>query len=235
LKVYSFPRSGTHFLLALLWTNYHTGNAPNPAPAMARPDDPPWMHARRWLGPKGFCPWRHLFGGHRPWAGQSSVLFILRHPYATLASLHRLIQSPLPLGEFLCSTSRAARLHWIYDADLPMPVFWLRHAASYLGGPTVQRRILAVVRYEDLVAGRGLPLTACPLPWPRRTGKFQPVTERVGWSPSTEQTGEVDVPSEVVGAHTQQGRHPAHRDRAAIRLPELPVGNAVRGDAQLPC
>lgn len=145
MKVRSFPRSGTHWLMALLWTNFKLGDAPNTQPVRhtAAPGE------NVWAGPDGKCPWHHLFGGHGLFGFQeepSECIYIVRHPYDVFRSLYRHVRAPQPFEEWMHLDARAAGLSWIYDAALPMCEFWLGHVGSFMGHEQVE-----LVTYEELL------------------------------------------------------------------------------------
>lgn len=82
IKVQSFPRSGTHFLMASLERNFDFGDVSG-------------------LDKGEFFPYRKLFGGHRSREFYSGrMLYIVRHPYPVFLSMHRLLETPCSFDEF---------------------------------------------------------------------------------------------------------------------------------------
>ena len=141
VKVHSFPRSGTHWLMALLWKNFEVGDCPNAA-------EIPERAGHVWASPDGTCPWHHLFGGHGYWSSDvGDVIYLARHPYSVFRSLYRHVKAKMPYAEWIRLDAKAAGLTWIRDEEVPLPVLWIDHIRSFTMRPEVHW-----VHYETLAA-----------------------------------------------------------------------------------
>ena len=165
IKVVSFRRSGTHYLMALLWENFSLGETSGTEP----------VRDRKWAGEvdngRASIPWKRLFGGHwahsvhkqkAPWPEELN-LYIVRHPYCCLRSLWLLYGA----GESFEAFCRDDRLE-----------AWCEHVVSWLD--------TKAVTYEQLCASPIQTLTWIQQQYNlkrREDGPFKLVNKSVGWNP----------------------------------------------------
>ena len=158
VRVFSHMRSGTHFLMAAIHSNF----------AIPRVGGDVQVRGRRWVGTqsdRAFVPWKGLFGSHSPWSRSKDAtraVCIARHPVDTLRSLWNFEGAAGEFGDW-CTEQRIA--------------YWTRHVLSF-----VTNRV-PIIKYEDL-AGRfsdTLARIRTQYGLTPRTGVYRPVKDPVGW------------------------------------------------------
>ena len=180
VKVFSWPRSGTHLLMATLWLNFDLGDC------TGRTSEHEYaFHEMKAVdfqrkGKSIIVPWLHLFGGHTTYLTSKwlyekqkpvpATVYIFRHPYCVLHSLWKLRNEPCSFASF---------------AHEITVMSWLSHVREwYL---SIDKRL--VVRYEDLVRHPEAvveQLTPALAPFAARRGSdVKSVSESVGWNPTT--------------------------------------------------
>lgn len=159
IKVCSFMRSGTHFLMAALWKNFELGDEGRPA------------RGRQWAeNGKNFAnvPWGHLWGTHSPIQACNipieNVVYIFRNPYDTLISLWH-------YKEARCTFDQ-----WAHEKTIQR---WYEHVKGYADAGAY------LVKYEVLREKYGMQLGHIEgrFHLARKDAEWQPVDELVGWKP----------------------------------------------------
>lgn len=161
LKVCSHPRSGTHYLMAMLWANFDFGED---LELEAHADGRLWCDGKR---TKLKVPWGKLFGTHNQHSEHDipddDILYIVRNPLEVVRSNWEFHGTPGTINEY--ATNERIK-------------YWHDHVCRY-SGP------IMCVSYERLMA---MPVAvledirAC-FSLQRKTRKYHLITEVVGWLP----------------------------------------------------
>jgi len=190
IQICSWPRSGTHLLMASIWQNFLVGHWLEPesvqneyglldrhVPVDAETVTIPWAHLFAWDGHFAWDP----AGRHRD-EDPAKILYIVRHPFCALRSAWTRHGG--------CSFAAYAHEHLVRC--------WVDHVASY--------RQVTTVRFEDLVTtpveilGKIEELYGLR----RRHADLRPVRAMVGWAPGT---GSIDSWKSASDAEARWFRH----------------------------
>lgn len=189
LKVCSYRRSGTHYLMALLAANFKFKENLEQVASTE--------YGNKWVQSGKDCenvPWGKLFGTHSVHNATEHrhLLYIYRHPVDVMRSLWEFHGKPGTLTEFVTPEK-------IRD--------WKRHVSSYIDANVYS------VRYDQLCATPISVLDGIRKRFELKLidGEFHPVKERVGWKEKAKmaetegyRTETLDIFSEVLG-HSYRG------------------------------
>ena len=188
LKVYSYPRSGTHLMMALLHANFDFGHD---------------LALRVVVENQSFdgkedaiVPWGRLFGFHEPNRGDvdfTKVVYVLRNPIARAYSWWQFLGGCIPFEQYVTEELFAS---------------WRDHAQSF----GVQDEDVFVARYEDF--RRPGPAAAAVLAkiqerWnlTRLHETYRHVERPVGWTPREGQAEYEYHPAAIETAYNALGPH----------------------------
>jgi len=159
LKVCSYRRSGTHYLMALCAANFKFKEDLS-IEAMTEQDN-------KWLGDgktKAVVPWGKLFLTHGNYgtALEENMIYIYRHPVDVFRSLWEFLGKKQTLVEF------------VTEAKIEE---WKAHVDGYINAGVYS------VRYDRLCAMPVATLNDIKnhFELKLKDGEFHPITERVGW------------------------------------------------------
>jgi len=159
LKVCSYRRSGTHYLMALMAKNFRFKD--DLEMEMYTEDAHKWATSDKTLEK---VPWGKLFDTHKEYSGAEieELIYIYRHPVEVFRSLWEFEGKPGTINEFVTDKK-------ITD--------WRKHVESYINAGVFPVRYdylcaLPVRMLTDIGTYFGLKLV---------DGEYHPVKERVGW------------------------------------------------------
>jgi len=152
LRVASFPRSGTHLLMATIWYNFEV---PYDCSRQITVQNAAWRNGTECLktGETANVPWSRIFAGHGPYRpSDETTILIVRHFEELYPSYTSLFGDTVVADAF---------------------AMWKATLMSFAGQP--------IIRYEDLVADPEAIVDALTTITKMVRRPFRPVTEIVGW------------------------------------------------------